>query len=359
MIRLPLTVLALALGFSAASQAQQQLPLNSATEHRLGLVFTRLDAPDQHAGAVVPAQVTSSPLQQSAIVALHGGVLESWAVAPGAAVAAGDLLGLVRSPAVLALQQAWRDARAVDAQAATALQRDQRLFADGVIAESRLLQTQRERQAAQASLDAATAQLATVGFGAAERDALLQSSAQLGFYRITARHAGRVAHLQVLPGEAVSEGAALVELTSDSLWVSAEIPARLAVTLAEGQQLGVERSGASLTLRQRDQGIDSATQTVGILAEFDAPADFLPGQLVNLVLPSIASGVLVPADAVVRNGEQTSVYVRSAGGVESRVLQLQVLGSDYLATSGIAAGEEVVIRGAALLKGIELGLGGE
>jgi len=359
MTRLPLHILTLLLGLSTASHAQQQLPLDSATEHRLGLVFTRLAAPDQQSGAVVPAQVTSSPLQQSAVVALHGGVLESWSVAPGAIVAAGDLLGLVRSPAVLALQQDWREARAADVLAATALQRDQRLFDDGVIAESRLLQMQRERQAAQASLDATAAQLAAVGFGNAERDALLQSSAQLGLYRLTARHAGRVSHLQVRPGQAVTEGTPLVELSSDTLWVSAEVPARLAATLEEGQHLGIERSGVILTLRQRDQGIDSATQTVGILAEFDAPADFLPGQLVNLVLPSMATGVLVPADAVVRNGDQTSVYVRSAGGVESRVLDLQVLGSDYLATSGIAAGEEVVIRGAALLKGIELGLGGE
>lgn len=359
MIRLPLGLLTLLLGFSATSHAQQQLPLDSATEHRLGLVFTRLGAPDQQAGAVVPGQVTSSPLEQSAVVALHGGVLDSWAVAPGDVVAEGDLLGLVRSPAVLALQQGWREARAADALTATALQRDQRLFDDGVISESRLLQTQRERQASQAALDAAAAQLTSVGFGNTERDALVQSSAQLGFYRLTARHAGRVSHLQVRPGQAVVEGAPLVELASDTLWVSAEVPARLAATLEPGQLLGIERSGVTLTLRQRDQGIDSTTQTVGILAEFDAPADFLPGQLVNLVLPSMATGVLVPADAVVRNGDQTSVYVRSTGGVESRVLQLQVLGSDYLATSGIAIGEEVVIRGAALLKGIELGLGGE
>lgn len=359
MNRLPLCVLTLLLAVSSATHAQQQLPLDEGTEHRLGLVFARLAAPDQQSGAVVPGQVRSSPLQQSALVALHGGVLESWAVSPGASVAEGDLLGLVRSPDVLVLQQAWREARSADALAATALVRDQRLFEDGVIAESRLQQTQRERQAAQADLDAATVQLAAVGFGATEREALLQGSAQLGFYRLTARHAGRVSHLRVLPGEVVAEGAPLVELASDTLWVSAEIPARLAAALAEGQNLGVERSGATLTLRQRDQGIDRATQTVGILAEFDGPADFLPGQLVNLVLPSMASGVLVPADAVVRNGDQTSVYLRSEGGVESRVLELQVLGSDYLATSGIAVGDEVVIRGAALLKGIELGLGGE
>jgi hypothetical protein len=41
------------------------------------------------------------------------------------------------------------------------------------------------------------------------------------------------------------------------------------------------------------------------------------------------------------------------------VITLQPLGADYLATTGVAAGEQVVVRGASVLKGITLGLGGE
>ncbi len=85
----------------------------------------------------------------------------------------------------------------------------------------------------------------------------------------------------------------------------------------------------------------------------------LPGQLVTLRLAAGSTGVLVPADAVVRTGDASIVYVRQPGGVEARTLQLRVHGSDYLAESGVSAGEEVVVRGAALLKGIQLGLGGE
>jgi len=359
MITLQRSLLALLLAVGGNSQAQELLPLDAGTEHRLGLVFTRLAAPDQQAGAVVPAQVISSPLQQSSVVALYGGVLESWVVQPGYPVAAGEVLGLLRSPQVLELQQNWLEAHAAEQLASAALQRDQRLLADGVIAASREQQTRREQQAASSRLQALGAQLQQAGFAQSDLTALTRPGAQLGLYRIVAREAGLVAHLQLLPGAAVNSGDALLSISSDSVWISAEVPARLATVLAEGQALRVEREAAALILRQRDQSVDAATQTIGILAEFIEPVSLLPGQLVSLVLPATAQGVLVPADAVVRNGSLTSVYVRSAGGVESRVLQLQVLGSDYLATSGVSAGEEVVIRGAALLKGIQLGLGGE
>lgn len=339
--------------------AQELLPLDAATEHRLGLVFTRLAAPDAEGGSAVPARVVTSPLQQSVIVATQDGVLESWRVTPGASVAAGDLLGRVQSAAVLAMQQDWLAARAEDTLRSAALQRDRQLFDDGVIAASRVQVSEREASAAAAAVQAAAAQLRAAGFDAAALAALAESRSDLGFQRIVAAQAGQVLHLDVLPGTAVAAGTTLAAVGGDSLWVAADVPAAQAAALVVGQSLQIEGSAVPLQLRQRDQAVDMHTQTVGILAEFTAPAALLPGQLVTLRLPAGSAGVLVPADAVVRSGADSVVYVRHADGVEARTLQLRVHGGDYLAESGVAVGEEVVVRGAALLKGIQLGLGGE
>lgn len=352
-------LLSCALLGSSLGQAQQLLPLDAATGHRLGLVYMRLAAPDAMGGTGLPARVITSPQEQAAVVATHAGVLERWDVVPGTVVEPGTLLGRVRSPDVLTLQQDWLGARAEEVLRSAALQRDRQLFDDGVIAQSRLQITEREALAAIAALQATTAQLQSAGFDTAARAALASSQTDLGYLRIVAPHAGHVAHLGVLPGTAVAEGERLVSITGNSLWVEAEIPARLAGSLAVGQSLQVDGSTVTLQLRQRDQSIDTDMQTVGILAEFTAPADVLPGQLVTLRLPSGSSGVLVPADAVVRNGDATLVFVRHADGVEARTLQLRVYGGDYLTDGGVSAGEEVVVRGAALLKGIQLGLGGE
>lgn len=352
-------LLSLALLLPALGSAQELLPMDENAEHRLGLVFMRLTAPDANGGTGLPGRVVASPLQQGTVVATHAGVLDSWAVTPGTAVEAGALLGRVRSPDVLALQQAWLDARAEEALRSAALRRDRQLLEDGVIAASRLQVTEREAQAAQAALQASAAQLRAAGFDTDALAALAAERADLGFVRVLAPQAGTVAHLHVLPGDAIDAGQTLVAVTGDSLWVEAEIPARLAAELAVGQSLRVDGQSAILQLRQRDQAIDASSQTVGILAEFTEAASVLPGQLVTLRLPAGSEGVLVPADAVVRNGDVTLVYIRRSDGIEARPLQLRVHGSDYLATAGVAAGEEVVIRGAALLKGIQLGLGGE
>jgi cobalt-zinc-cadmium efflux system membrane fusion protein len=143
------------------------------------------------------------------------------------------------------------------------------------------------------------------------------------------------------------------------LWVSAELPASLATRVTAGQGLRLVDGGAELVVRMKEGAVDPVTQTVGVQAEFLKAVDLLPGQVVTLALPPQADGVVVPADAVVRTGNDMLVYVRRPDGVEARVVSLQPLGANYLATSGLAAGDAVVVRGASLLKGISLGLGGE
>jgi len=67
--------------------------------------------------------------------------------------------------------------------------------------------------------------------------------------------------------------------------------------------------------------------------------------------------LLIPAAAVVHEGVESLVYVRNPNGVEVRALSLIPMGDAYLAISGIRAGEQILVKGAALVKGIQLGLG--
>ena len=145
--------------FSLQIAAQDLLPLDAAMIRRLGLVFARVAAPDNQAGALSPARIISSPYLQSDIVARYSGVLSSWEVEPGQIVEADSLLGLVHSPEVLALQQNWLSARAEEQQNAALLQRDKQLFADGIIAASRLQLAEHEYNNARIRLQAAGRQL--------------------------------------------------------------------------------------------------------------------------------------------------------------------------------------------------------
>lgn len=354
-----LVLLALLCGSTLPLSAQELIPLDAATVNRLGLVFMPVTAPDTSTGARFPANVTASPRTESEVHALHGGVLESWQVQAGQQVAAGTVLAIVRSPDVLALQQEWVAAQAADQNASYALERDQSLFDQGVIARQRLQESERQAREARFTLQALQAALEQAGFSAQELLALQSEGRELGRYRIKAAIGGIVAHLDHRAGDMIEAGAAVVAVTGDTLWISAELPAALAARVAVGQTLRLADTGAALLVQQKEQALDDQTQTVGVLAEFTDPVTLLPGQIVTLLLPPQADGIVVPADAVVRNGADTVVFVKVAQGVESRVLSLQPLGPDYLARDGLEVGDEVVVRGASVIKGITLGLGGE
>jgi len=348
----------LALCLATPLLAQQAIPLDTAAINRLGLVFTAVARAEAGSGTRLPATVIAAPDAMSALHAVHEGVLESWRVQAGESVAAGAVLAVIQSPAVLELQQQWVAARASADQAAYALTRDQSLFDQGIIARQRLQESERAAQAAGFAQQALAAALAQAGHDAAAL-AALQNGEGIGRYSIRAPFAGVVTALPHRTGDMIQSGEAVVSVSGGGLWVSAELPARLASRVQPGQSLTLADSDASLVVRQIEQAFEESTQTAELLAAFDKPVSLRPGQVVTLVLPPQAEGLLVPAAAVVHNGADTVVYVRTVEGVEARTLVLQPNGADYLATAGLAGGEQVVVRGAALLKGITLGLGGE
>jgi len=342
-----------------AQSTQQRIPLDTATVNRLGIVYQAVATPGSGDGARFAATVIASPQAVSELHAVHDGVLEGWQVQPGQRVSAGQLLAVLRSDSLAVMQQQWVAAAAQADLMAQALTRDEGLHADGIIATQRLQIA--ERDAAASSFDAAAlaAQLSRSGYGNTERAALRNGKTTAGLYYVKAPADGVITHLRHVTGDLITAGESVLAITGDSLWVTAEIPARLASLVATGQPLQLADHNAALTVRQLDQSVDTTSQTLGLLAEFSGPQTLLPGQVVTVVLPAREVGVVIPAEAVVRNGDDRVVFVRNGDGVESRVLTLQPLGADYLATTGVAAGEQVVVRGASVLKGITLGLGGE
>ena len=347
------------LGFAQLAHAQVLLAPDQATINRLGLVFAPVLPLDSQAGAQVSATIISSPLLADSVHAQFSGTLLQWQVTPGDTVAADTVLGVLQSPEVLAVQQEYLQALASRKQAEAALERDNQLLADGIIAASRAQQTQRDAEGSRSAATSLAARLEQAGLSRSELASLGSNAAMLGQYQLRAPQDGVVGRLLIVPGSAVATGDELVTFNSANLWVEAAVPASLASSLVAGQSLQVVGVNTPAVLRQIDAGFNPRSQTIGIKAEFTGPVSQQPGQIMKLILSPNNAGWLVPAEAVVHNGDQTEVFVRTAAGIEGRVLELAPAGSDYLALSGLNGDEVLVVRGAALIKGISLGLGGE
>lgn len=352
-------VAAVLLSQMSVVRAQEAIALDADDLQRLAIVFAPVQAVSGADGDRVPATVTAAPNYPNTVLALFEGQVQQWHVDSGSNVSAGEPLLTLRSEDLLLAQQEFLDAALALAQAEANLVRDQQLLSEGIIAEQRLQSTQREQQRAAAALAGTRQRLVSAGFSTSEVNGWLQRTPVLGNYVVRAPADAVVSERLVAAGAQVSDGEALAALQStDALWVNARVPARLASNLMTGATLSVADSDDTLTLRQVDRQIDNATQTIGIHAEFSGTVDWLPGQMVTLVLPPSDRGVRVPSEAVVHAGEETTVYVRTSAGAEARVLSLTPSGRNYIATSGLQAGEQVVVQGAAVLKGIQLGLGG-
>lgn len=347
------------LPLSGTLTAQEFIPVSADEMRELAILFAPAAAVGNADGEQVPATVMSSPDASHTVHSWFEGVLSQWHVSPGDALEAGTAIVTLRSEELLSTQQSLLAALVAQASADANLQRDQNLFDAGVIASARLEETRRQFQQATLSTAAIRQRLLSAGLSATDLDSLSRSQQTTGTYTLRASQSGTLVRRLAQVGDYITDGSAVAAIASEELpWLQARVPAYLAGQLSVGQNMRIAEQNAGLTLRQIDQQIDAQTQTIGVLAQFIDVTEWMPGQILTLILPPANTGIRVPAGAVVFNGSETTVYVRRQGGVEARTVELQPAGRNYLAVSGITAGEEIVTQGAAVLKGIQLGLGG-
>lgn len=356
-----LSVLSLTLlsAIQTTARAQEMIQISDEDISRMGIVFSAVERSGASAGNRFPATVINSPELATTLSPTVTGRVEQWHYAPGAAVEAGSIVATLRSQEILAQQNAWMEAVTALENANFALEKDQSLFDAGVISEQRLNLTRQQQTQAAFTERSARTQLQHAGFNNARLQVLREQGQGLGFAYLLAPTNAQLSQRLAETGAYIEAGMPLASLNSgDHRWVSVHVPARVAVDLQLGQALTLADGTATLSLRQMDYAVDSSNQTIELMAEFNSDFEAMPGQLLSVLLPPARDGLLVPDRAVVHSGDETTVYVRTPGGVEARVLNLRSVGADYLADSGLSEGDRVAIQGTAVLKGIQLGLGG-
>lgn len=335
------------------------ISLSESDLEKLDIVFALTKATDSASGAKLPGTVMASPDANANITSLYDGIVESWLANSGEAVTANQVLATVRSQSFMNLQQQWITSNADYEQSLFDLKKDAMLFEKGIISEQQLQATRREQAKAQAQFNSANSGLLMLGAGEQEFTALRQGKAQLGIYSLRTPVTGILTHRAFQVGEYIKANAVLASVRMpNALWARMLAPTHLAAGIEIGQKIGIENSDETLTVRKKDFEIDPLTQTIDVFAEFDQPTQKMPGQILSMKLPPATAGVILPSSAVVHTGKDTLVYVKTSAGIEPRRVSLIAAGNTYIASSGIARGENVVVRGAAVLKGIQLGLGG-
>lgn len=276
------------------------------------------------------------------------GKLISRSVDVGAVVTRGQVLATLDPRDLQLAQDAARAqlaAARVDASLATAdLRRTTDLRSKGFISEAELERRQSAANAARARLEQAEA-LAS------------QQGNQTGYAALTADVAGVVTAIEAEVGQVVAAGQAVIRVAPDG-------PREVAFAIPEDKVEAVRRiktvevrtwamPARALTARVREIAplADPATRTFAARVTLDkTPADVLLGMTatVRFIGTTGPARLTVPLVAVVRNQEQSSVWVLDAATSTVNLSNVSLgttVGNDVVITQGLQAGQLVVTAG--------------
>jgi len=351
----------------AANASDQVVELNAAQEKALGIETAALLARSGGEIGGLAAQVTVPNNQMHLVAAPVAGLVERIPVAVNGSVRAGQVLARILSPALAELQRGYVQASVQAQLAADNLQRDETLFRDGIIAESRLRATRGQHAEAGAALAERKQALRLAGVPDGTIGRLATGQGLGAAIDVRAPTDGVVLEQMVAVGTRVEAATAMFRVAKlEPLWLEIQVPMSSLARIRVGAAASVPAAQATGRIVSIGRSAD-ANQTVRVRAEITRGAgSLMPGQVVEAVIAAgdeQARGVFsIPSAAVVRIDGRSLIFVRTARGFAA--MPVTVTGeaaadSAVTVTGALRGDERIAMRGVAALKARLSGIGGE
>lgn len=361
-------VVLLLCGFCAAAPlfAANEIKLSAGQAKAMGVTTVALSSSITESGKGLPARVVVPNHQLHIISAPLAGLVESVAVAPGQTVKKGQVLARLQSPGLVEIQRGFLQAATQAHLAHESMSRDEKLFKEGIVAESRYLAARSRYAEAGAALSERRQALRLAGFGDGALQRLEKNYAMSSVIEISAPVSGVVLESMAVPGQRAEAATPLYKLAQlVPLWLEIQAPVAQVVGLQPGAAVSLPAYSASGKVTQIGRSIEEGSQTITVRAEISRGAENLrPGQLVEAVLAASDTGKHwhLPNSALVRLRDQPHVFVQTATGFRTQPVSLSGESADSSVVSGNFKGDErIAVRGTSSLKAMLQGLaaGGE
>ncbi|HXR49367.1 MAG TPA: efflux RND transporter periplasmic adaptor subunit [Candidatus Limnocylindrales bacterium] len=270
---------------------------------------------------------------RSVIEAKVSGKIEQMLVVPGQKVEAGELLVQLDAREV---QAQMDQAAAVRQQAENDLKRATDLFQQKILSQS-------EYDSAQSKFRVADA-------------AATEAKTLLGYTKVTAPFAGVITRKYADVGDLAAPGKPLLEMEdARDLQLETDVPEAVIGRLTLGDKLGVRVSGVSNELAgivgEIAPSADPNSRTFLVKLDLLPTPGLRAGQFGRVAVPvGETSALRVPVTAVLQRGEMELVFVVASGRAQLRIIKTgERVGDEVELVSGVDAGEQVVVDGAARL----------
>ncbi len=286
------------------------------------------------------ASGTAQPIQQATLSTKLMGSVTEVLVHEGDVVGAGAILLRIDASDLTAksaqIAASIADADAMHGDAATHLGRIRALYADSAATRAQL-------DAAETGVLRADAAVRAAKAGAAEVGALAAYSV------IRAPFAGVITKRFVDPGAFAAPGSPLLSIQDGRrIRITANATPDVVRGLHRGQVVDATIEGTT-----QSATIEGIVPTAGNLYAINALVAnsanaILAGSTATLLLPlGVHTAIVVPASALVRQGDLTGVTLRTPAGDETRWVRLGAKTGDlFEVTAGLKAGDQIVIPAA-------------
>jgi cobalt-zinc-cadmium efflux system membrane fusion protein len=295
------------------------------------------------------------PPYQGRIVTLYAKI--------GDNVRRGQPLLTIESPDLIQAESSLIAAAGVLDLTTHALERAKQLYEVQGMAEKDLQQAISDQQTAEGALKAARDAVAVFGKSQAQVDHMVKTRTIDPYLVVPSPIAGRITARTAAPGDFVQPGTAPAPYSVadiSRIWMNASVTESDMPLVRKGQRVHV--AVMAFPGRAFDGEISTVGATVDpqlhrglVRAEIDDPKhELLPGMFASFVIVTDApvSGVAVPADGVVREGDGTMTVWLAMDGhhFTKRTVKvgLQHAGYDQV-LEGVGAGAQIVTKGAIFL----------
>lgn len=310
------------------------------------------------AGLVLQGTVELPPQATELLSTPVAGVVQQVLVGTGQKVKAGEPVARLLSPELVVLQRELLQAQAQARLAATRLERDEKLHAEGIIAGLRLQDTRTQNELAQLTLRERRQALQMAG--ASTTSNTLQPGLTL-----RASAAGTVLEITATPGQRLDAGMPVAKVARSGQWaIALQATPEQAQSLHIGDLLAVQGCKTPARLVAIVPQVSAGNQAVQLRADFTSAEDclrvnqFVQATVAGRTDTKAAGSLSVPAQAVVRHGGQAYVFVQTPQGFVPTAVVLGTEGADQtLLRSGVKAGDVIAVQGLAALKGAWQGMG--
>jgi cobalt-zinc-cadmium efflux system membrane fusion protein len=303
----------------------------------------------------VSARIQPDPTRVVRVFSPVGGRLVSVDVKPGDHIRKGQVIAELQSSDIAALRSEHAKARADADAKRKVLARAELLYQNEALSQKEYQQAQADAQMAEAEQRRTEAALHVLG---------ISPEGTSNGFTVVAPRDGVVLDIGAAPGEfskSLEASAPVCTLADLShVWAVGELYERDVAASRVGAETEVrvasypERKWKARVVALSG-ALDAATRTLKLRVELPNPDGKLkPEMFASIrIFRSAKEGLVIPADAVLREGSSAYVFVQKSGrSFEKRVITVgESRDGEVEVTAGLKQGEVIVTEGALLLRG--------